>query len=97
MRGFIIGLENVDRKKKDGTPYQGIKLHWGYKKQGVVGDDIRSDWVSREKEIFNEFSPYLNSLDKLVDRTIDIDLMPTGFVNNGVPVMEIVDLHILEK
>lgn len=97
MRGFIIGLENIDRKKKDGTPYQGMRMRWGYSKQGIVGADVRSDFVSREKVIFNEFSPYINKLEKLVNNPIEISLMPTGFVFNGEPQMEIVDFHILEK
>ena len=82
MKGFIIGLELVDKKKKDGSPYCGIKMRWGYPKKGIIGSDIRVDWISADNELYNNFRPYVNGkLDTLINLPISIDLMPTGFVS----------------
>ena len=99
MNGRIIGLEYVNKPKQDGSKVEGIKMRYAFPCDGIIGGEVRTDWISTSSDCYNAFRPYVNGkLPELVNRNISIDLLPTGFVStSGIPQMKVIALSIHEK
>lgn len=97
MRSKIIGLTYSRREDKEkGEIREGIQLRYAFPIKGVIGSDVRSDWIG-DKEVIEVFRPYISSghLDELVGMTAFVELLPFEFKGNTI--MRVVDVEILDN
>lgn len=97
MRSKIIGLTYSRKEDKEKNEVrEGIQLRYSFPVKGVIGAEIRSDWVGNA-DILEVFRPFIISgkLDDLIGMTAYIELLPFEFKGNTI--MRVVDVELLDS
>lgn len=96
MRSKIIGLTYSRKEDKEKNEVrEGIQLRYSFPVKGVIGADVRSDWIG-DKEVLEVFRPFIVSghLDELIGMNAYIELLPFEFKGNTI--MRVVDVEIMD-
>jgi hypothetical protein len=95
MRSRIIGVSY--NKKEDANTKEireGIQLRYSFPVKGVIGADVRSDYIG-DKDVLEVFRPFLNGrLDDLIGMNAYIDLLPVTF--KGETYMRVVNVELMD-
>lgn len=97
MRSKIIGLTYSRKEDKEKNEVrEGIQLRYSFPVKGVIGAEIRSDWIGNA-DILEVFRPFIISgkLDDLIGMTAYIELLPFEFKGNTI--MRVVDVELLDS
>ena len=98
MKSKIIGLTYSRKEDKEKNEIrEGIQLRYAFPVKGVIGADVRSDWIG-DKEVLEVFifDPFIVSghLDELVGMRAYIELLPFEFKGNTI--MRVVDVELMD-
>lgn len=74
MKGRILGFKTVNYTSADGRAVNGISLYLAYNDIDVYGENVKSEFISSKKPLFNLFQPYLDGkVDKLINKKCTLD------------------------
>lgn len=74
MKGRILGLKSVNYQNAQGRDVNGITLFLAYNDIDVFGENVKSEFISSSKPLFNLFKPYLDGdCDKLINKKCTLD------------------------
>ena len=96
MKSKIIGLTYSRKEDKEKNEIrEGIQLRYAFPVKGVIGADVRSDWIG-DKEVLEVFRPFIVSghLDELIGMRAYIELLPFEF--KGETKMRVVDIELMD-
>lgn len=96
MKSKIIGLTYSRKEDKEKNEIrEGIQLRYAFPVKGVIGVDVRSDWIG-DKEVLEVFRPFIVSghLDELIGMRAYVELLPFEFKGNTI--MRVVDIELMD-